>query len=319
MLSAGGVEPGRMSACEPLTGGTFNSAYRISAADGRGLVLKIAPRPEAPVLTYEHGLLRTESLYYQAMAGRAPVPEVVHADFSREVIGSDLLLMTELPGTTWFDARERIGDADRARLRGELGGLVARLHRVTGEGFGYPQGEVRPSWRAAFLAMVDAVLADAGTYAVALPRAADQIRATMRAWADLLDAVRVPVLVHFDLWDGNIMVDVDAERPRITGLFDGERAFWGDPMAELVSLALFEDIERDEAFLAAYAAGGGRIDFDRGARLRLAMYRCYLWLIMLVEAAPRGFSTGEHARLREYVRGRLETDLDSLSAETAPG
>jgi aminoglycoside phosphotransferase (APT) family kinase protein len=270
------------------------------------------------VLTYEHGLLRTEGLYYQAMAGRAPVPVVVHADFSHEVIGSDFLLMTELPGTTWYDGRERIGDADRARLRGDLGGLVAALHQVTGTGFGYPQDTLRPTWREAFLSMVDAVLADAGTYAVALPRPADRIRAAMHAWAGLLDAVPTPVLVHFDLWEGNILVDLTAGSPRITGLVDGERAFWGDPLAELVSLALFEDIERDEPFLSAYATGGGLASFDRYTRIRLRMYRCYLWLIMLVEAVPRGFSGGEHARVRAYAGRRLKADLDELAGEN-PG
>jgi len=39
---------------------------------------------------------------------------------------------------------------------------------------------------------------------------------------DLLDVVRTPRLIHFDLWDGNILV----EAGQITGLIDGERAFW---------------------------------------------------------------------------------------------
>ena len=57
------------------------------------------------------------------------------------------------------------------------------------------------------------------------------------------------MLVHFDLWDGNILVESDPAGHRIGALIDAERAFWGDPLAEFVSLALFGDIERDTAFL----------------------------------------------------------------------
>jgi hypothetical protein len=32
----------------------------------------------------------------------------------------------------------------------------------------------------------------------------------MRARADVFDEVATPVLVHFDLWDGNILVDGSA-------------------------------------------------------------------------------------------------------------
>ncbi len=49
----------------------------------------------------------------------------------------------------------------------------------------------------------------------------------------------MPVLVHFDLWPGNILVERPAAgEARIGGLVDGERMFWGDPLADFVSLAL---------------------------------------------------------------------------------
>ncbi|MCE0445764.1 hypothetical protein LT493_14900 [Streptomyces tricolor] len=50
---------------------------------------------------------------------------------------------------------------------------MARLHRLTGPGFGYPSGALgplAPDWRTAFTAMLDAVLADARDYAAELPR-----------------------------------------------------------------------------------------------------------------------------------------------------
>ena len=52
--------------------------------------------------------------------------------------------------------------------------------------------------------------------------------------------------MKFGVGAGELLRDAQRERPggrRIGGLIDAERAFWGDPLAEFVSLALFGDID----------------------------------------------------------------------------
>ena len=203
---------------------------------------------------------------------------------------------------------------ERDELRAVLGGQVARLHTITGTGFGYPSGSVGPlreTWRAAFLDMVNAVLADAETFAVKLPRPIADILEWFNARAAVLDEVTTPVLVHFDLWDGNILVESGPGRHRIAALIDAERAFWGDPLAEFVSLALYGDIERDAAFLDGYRAAGGAINFDIAARRRLSLYRAYLYLIMWVETAPRRFGQ----ELLDRIHGRVYRPLADALAD----
>ncbi|MEV6871936.1 aminoglycoside phosphotransferase family protein [Amycolatopsis sp. NPDC051128] len=278
---------------------SFNTVYRVRSSSG-GLVVKLAPAPGTPTMTYERDLLRTEALFYRANAAVAPVPRIVHTDFSRRHVPGDLLVMTELPGVTWNSGPKT------PRLRAELGGLVAALHRTTGPGFGYPQGPLAPSWRAAFSAMLAAVLADAERFGTALPCRLDDLLAPL----SILDEVEQPVLVHFDLWPGNVLVDGHT----VTGLIDAERAFWGDPLADLVSVALFGDIERDKDFLRGYREAGGTVTFDEGARRRLALYRCYLYLIMLVEMVPRG--RGRPAMVK-LVSTHLSRALSALTPRTA--
>jgi aminoglycoside phosphotransferase (APT) family kinase protein len=304
VLAACGVDPGRMASWSELSEASFNTAYRIRLTGGDGLVLKVAPDPAMPVLAYEHDIMRTETLFYRTAAGVVPVPRVVHADFSRQLIDSDYLLMTELPGENWYWLRDQVTDGDRTRLRTELGGLVAALHRITGTEFGYPQGKTDAGWRVAFLGMLDALLSDAVRWATPLPLSVTRIRALADANAGVLDEVTTPVLVHFDLWPGNILLD----RGTITGLVDGERAFWGDPLAEMASLELSENIEDDDAFLDGY----GGIVFDGAARRRLALYRAYLYLIMLVEGAPRGYSGPEREALVTATTRELRTVLTEL-------
>ena len=289
-LAGAGVSWDTVAGSRRLTGGTFNAVYLVNLADGTRLVIKIPPGPETSLLRYEQGILGTEALYYQ-LAGQCPgvtVPSVVAVDDADAAGG--YLVMTECPGRPWPELAPEPTSAQRDELRAELGGQMARLHTITGSGFGYPSaavGPLRETWRAAFLDMVNAVLADAETFAVTLPRPIPDVLAWFDARASALDEVTTPALVHFDLWDGNILVESTGGGHRIGALIDAERAFWGDPLADFNSLALFGDIEQDTAFLRGYRAGGGTVSFDSGARQRLSLYRTYLNLIMWVEAIPR--------------------------------
>jgi aminoglycoside phosphotransferase (APT) family kinase protein len=308
-LAGAGISWDQVAGSRLLTGGTFNAVHLVSLADGTRLVVKIPPAAGTPLLRYERqGILATEALYYQ-LAGECrdvTVPDVVAVDTADAAGG--YLVMTECPGTPWPQLAPPPAGAERDELRAALGGQVARLHTITGPGFGYPSepvGPLRETWRAAFFDMVNAVLADAGTFAVTLPRPIDDILEWFNARAVVLDEVTTPALVHFDLWDGNILVESGPAGHRIGALIDAERAFWGDPLAEFVSLALYGDIERDTAFLDGYRGAGGTVTFDVAARRRLSLYRAYLYLIMWVETAPRGFGQ----ELLDRIHGRVYQPL----------
>ncbi|WP_405616921.1 hypothetical protein [Streptomyces sp. NBC_01508] len=55
------------------------------------------------------------------------------------------------------------------------------------------------SWRQAFTAMLQAVLADAERFGAKLPVSVERVRTSVRGAAPALDEVTVPALVHFDL------------------------------------------------------------------------------------------------------------------------
>ncbi len=272
----------------PLGGGTYNAVFRVSAREGE-FVLKVAPSGQ-PGLTYERQLMRTEAMFCTLGSAVAPVPEVVHTDFSPD---GDALLTTYLPGRPLYGR----SDVDRPVIRRQLGSVVAALHEISGPGFGYPQLGLHATWTDAFFAMFDAVEGDAARYDVELP-IGDLVRRHRAAF----DEVKRPALVHFDLWDGNILAETETG---LTGLVDGERAFWGDPVAEFVSLALFRSIEADPDFLTGYGFG-----FTDSARVRLAAYQAYLYAIMLTERVPRGSTDPAEERL---ISGALTAALAILA------
>jgi aminoglycoside phosphotransferase (APT) family kinase protein len=276
-----------------LRGGTFNACWAVTVAGHGTLVLKVAPPPEVPVLTYEHELLRTEvDFYARARGAGVPVPEVVAADFGRRTLPSDYFFMTRLPGRPLYGAGRRLSRAGRERVREQLGRVVPRLATLRGDSFGYPQPGARArgaTWREAYGEMLGRLLEDAERLGVRLPRSPGALRALVARWAPALDAVDAPRLVHFDLWDGNLFFEGAGDDARLGGIIDGERTFWGDPLAELASLALFGEIEGDAAFLRGWAEGAGApLVFDEATRARVALGQLYLYAIMRVEPATRG-------------------------------
>lgn len=311
ILAAAGLDPGSLAHLAPLTGGTYNTVEELRLTDGTRYVLKIPPTAATPGLRHERRLLVSEAEFYGSAAeAGVPAPRLVS-------MGDDFLLMTACPGDPWDGT---LTDAEQTALRAELGRRTARLHRVTGPGFGYPSGALgplAPDWRTAFTTMFDAVLDDARRYGARLPRPVDAVARTARSVYGALDEVTVPCLVHFDLWRGNILVDRSGGDARIGGLIDGERMFWGDPLADFVSLALLGDIERDEAFLAGYREAGGRARFDTPARLRLALYRAYLYLIMLTETIPREVGEEQERWVQEAVAPELVAALDEIEGAPA--
>ena len=54
------------------------------------------------------------------------------------------------------------------------------------------------------------------------------------------------------------------------------------------------------------------VDVDAAAARRIALYRCYLYLIMLVEVVPRGYDAEHVAWVREFTAPRLEEALGAL-------
>ncbi|MEV0222811.1 phosphotransferase [Streptomyces sp. NPDC050704] len=315
VLEAAGLRSDRLAECRRLSGGTYNTVEELLLTDGSRYVLKIPPPSSVPGMAHERELLSAEAEFYRGAATvDVPAPRVVAVCLDASAPTGCYLLMTACPGDMWDDTFQ---DGEQAVLRRELGTQVARLHRVTGPAFGYPSGALGPlaaDWRTAFTVIYDAVLDDARRYEAWLPRPVDEVARAAKSAYDALDEVTVPRLVHFDLWPGNILVErpEDGGRPRIGGLIDGERMFWGDPLADFVSLALLGDIKKDQDFLTGYQDEGGHAEFTPTARLRLALYRSYLYLIMLTETVPRASGPEQVSWVRERVTPELTAALDEL-------
>ncbi len=304
---------GALTDARRLEGGWFATTYAVTLDDGTRVVVKCAPGPEKALLTHERDLLRAEALVYRLCAQHDEthddglfMPRVLHTDFTRAVVPVDVVVASFLPGVPWVDAGfgTPADDERAARAQRDLGALIGRLGHVTGEAFGYPLSPAlqAPAWADAFALMVEALLADAVTWGVDVPAA--RVRSALATHRAALDEVHVPRLVHTDLWPGNLFVD---EAGALVGVIDPERAVFGDPLMDLAGAdPMWRGLDKRLV--------GGLDVRSSGARTRLALYRLWLALVMVIEVVPRRYEGDWLADHDHGNRTRVERALAELGA-----
>lgn len=298
---------GEVGEVTELTGGMFATAYLVVTTDGRELVVKAGQAGDAVgLLRHEHDMLSTEVDVLRRAANRPwlRMPRLVHVDASRRLLDAEVMVTTKVPGRRWDTVEDDLSPAAADRAATELGGIMAGLHSITGDRFGYPGDGRRLSgatWPEAFAAVVTAVLDDARDWSVPVP---DDVPVAVERMLPSLGAVRVPALVHMDLWPGNVFVDPASGA--VTGVIDAERALWADPLMELAGAEPFRTGAPSPALAAGYLAAGGQFDLGPDGLARLALYRLYLNLVMTVEVVPR-----------RYQGPWLAPYLDRLAAQRA--
>lgn len=312
-------ELGEVVATEKLDGGMFATTYRVTFAGGTRVVAKMAPTTVEKLMTYEKDILATEEAVYRLAAGRPDLlmPRVLLSDTSHEHVASDVLVASYLDGVPWHTLTDLTAE-QRREVEARLGGYMTRLHTVTGDVFGYPASPSlqAATWREAFARMVSGVIDDATRWGVELP--AGRIVEAMGRHGHELDVVTVPALVHTDLWEGNIFLD--PQTLEIVGVIDTERAIFADPLYELVGASQFGDGGAPATVAAGYVAAGGHLDTSGSLAagnltsddVRILLYRCYMYSILLVEPAPRGYEGDWVETNRVTLLAKLETTLGLL-------
>jgi aminoglycoside phosphotransferase (APT) family kinase protein len=301
---------GRSVAERSLSGGVFATVQAVELDDGSTVVAKTGvPDDDPSLLRYERSLLRAEIDFLERVAALpdVPSPRVLLTDFTRRHTTFDVMVTDLRPGVSWQASRSEMSP-DSIRRAGEtVGRILARLHTVTARRFGYPESGSGPggaTWPAAFDAMTEALLDDAVRWDVEVD--ADRVREAVRASTTALAQVDTPLMVHMDLWPGNVLVDPTTGE--VTGVVDFERGLFADPLMDFVGAEPFLTGPLSPAPLAGYAAAGGDLPMDASAGTvtgftveadrRIALYRLYLTLLMTIEVGPRQYGW---QGLGEYV------------------
>jgi aminoglycoside phosphotransferase (APT) family kinase protein len=278
---------GNVASARRLTVGEVNEVYDVLTTTGLPLIVRIS-HDEDPRFAAERWAMD------QARAAGVPTPPVLHL---AEVTLEDgrmarLCIEQKLPGTA-LDVLLDDGIWPE-RAIGELGRLLATLHEIRTDGFGYLQPDGR-GWPITFASiMLDLI-----------PQAAE-VRAAAAHWhidtrlvdvgLDTLQAARElysyddPRLVHGDFSIDHILIEGD----RVTGIIDMQECAGGHPASDVAYwITISADRVPLDKLLASYPDGA---EFaERNASLMsLMMLRRGLWMLMVSRDSEDWLSVPGH-------------------------
>jgi Ser/Thr protein kinase RdoA (MazF antagonist) len=298
------VEPGYVvTDVATRTGGEVSTVYEIrGAGSARPLIVKVyAPqwRPKLVKEVYVYRLL--------ARHGIRHTPRVLHAaPYGIPALPLAYTVMTRLDGQPLAE----VGSGpDLAGVYRTMGRLLAAVHRITQEHWGYVTTRVVDEKPTNTAYMTDQFARRLRAFRdlggdPALARAIDR---HVARHADLFAACTRPVLCHNDFHDGNVLVSRTGGAWRVTGFVDVEGAVSADPLFDVARTdyyALRDDAGRDDAGKRdAFLDGYGPLPPDWADRI--AVYRLHHAL----ELWNWAVSTGKPAD-----RSRATADLETAVA-----
>ncbi|MCX6048260.1 MAG: aminoglycoside phosphotransferase family protein [Chloroflexi bacterium] len=289
-----------------LAGGTFNATYLVELADATKVILRVAPPVEVEPNWEDAWLMRREVAiqpYFSSIA--TLMPKILAVDFTHQIIARDYMFQTFIAGERWDGLEESLLPAENEQLWQQFGAIVKQIHATTGNQFGWlAPGQQFATWRETvfyhFEQTVQAMLAnqlDVTHFMAAFDIA--------RAQVAVLDEIKLPCLLHGDLWPFNVLVQRNAAGPKLVGILDADRAWWGDPLADwtMFLLAIRRDELASQPVQAAFWEGYGEVADTPNVRLREEIYKAMYFGNVALWHAGRG---------EQYVVDRAQAELQAI-------
>lgn len=266
-----------------LSAGEFNSAYRVTT-NGAEYVLKIAPKDNAHTLTYEANIMAREVEFYRLIAEKTDVktPKIFYYDDTMSIIPTKYFIMEMLDSKPLNTVK--LSKSERQNVNELIGEMVAKLHTVKGDGFGYEQNGLHNSWYLALRSMVESLISDCARLNKKCKKGAKLLEYVDKSKA-ILEKVE-SVYTHYDIWDGNIFYKNDNGAIELT-LIDTERGFWGDGMGDFVSIELLTALNKKKSVIGYNKIAEKPIKFSRDEMIRYYIMTAYLGLIVYTEKFAR--------------------------------
>lgn len=215
----------------------ISEVFLVTFGDGERVVVKRAPENW-------HWSIDKEAFVYGLVAGAVdvPVPEVLASP------APGMLVLSHVEG----DGTAVVATADLYR---QIGSMLARLHAVQVDAFGYigTQGIVEPHdtnggyMRHQFAKKLEEHTELGGDESLGI-----RIATHVAERAGLFDSCVAPSLCHNDCHEGNLIV----RDGRIVALVDFQNAVGGDPLLDLAKSVCYTQRDR-ETVVAALAEGYG--------------------------------------------------------------
>lgn len=268
-------------AIKELTEGLCNAAYELTYKDGFSTILKISSPVKEGYLTNEINLMEAEIRAMELIYDRTDirVARVYKYDTSKELCSGDYFFMEKLEGVSMMSLNGSLDKETYAGLSQETGMVQKKLSEIRGDKFGM-LGDDSHKFDTLFefvYYLINNVLTDAEKKDVVIGVPKTHILDALLKDKEIFDEVKEPVLIHWDMWDGNIFV----KDGHICGIIDWERAMWSEP--------LMDDRFRNHNRNADFIRGFGIENLTACEMQRIYWYDVFLYLTMMTEVTYREY------------------------------
>lgn len=275
------AELGKIESFYPMGAGEFNAVYCVKTQSG-DYVLKIAPRVDVKVLTYEKNMLAGELKWYERIKSGTSIkiPEIYYSDFSKTIVDSDYFIMEKLSGVQLDEFR--IGDSNHDNATVKLAQSAAEIHRIKGDGYGYEQNGLFDDWYSAIKSMTGNLIEDARASGHS-SRRGKKLLSYIERYRYVLSKADCR-MVTFDLFAPNIICNKEPSGEVSYTWIDPERTFWGDRIADFVALEYGKPLREKSKSIQAYnEVSDEPIEITEDVEIRYNIVAAYLALIQEVE------------------------------------
>ena len=290
---------------EPLTAGEYNAVFSVSAG-GIDYVLKIAPLPSVRVLTYEKDMMRSEVFWYETMRNKTDIltPKIYFKDFSRTLIPCDYFIMEKISGKTLDKAK--LSEEEIKNARRETAHMIAELHKIGSDKFGYIQNTLYDNWYLALRSIFQNLVDDCRRAGKKTKRG-EKALCLVDRYKSVLENVR-GTMINYDLWDVNLICKEEDGRKRLCWI-DPERSFYGDPIFDFICLDFMTPFEKKFGVKKAYNEKADvKITNSRQEQIRFAFADLLMGLIQETEKyyryTPRNFGWWRNVFSSRFVYKR---------------
>lgn len=259
-----------------LSGGMFNTTYLIEYGKPlKKAVLRLGPVNRHLLLPFEENLMEAENYVYQLCDERnIPASKVLVCDTSKALINRDYMIVEYIESIPLSD--EQINECDKKILYEKTGEYAAMLHAVTGEKFGRVSGLLKgksyEKWSDFFLSEISEWIGKSREFQVFSEETMIQILSVYEKYRDLLDEVKLPHLIHADIWAGNVLVQQKNSHYEFAALIDADRAIFGDVDYEFATPWMVND-----DFIRGYHHISNReVDVQLNTKKKLYLLFCHL-------------------------------------------
>lgn len=293
-----------------LCDGEFNAVYS-GMSQNKEYALKMAPKKNVPVLTYEKNMIQSEVYWYNQIRQHTliHVPEIFHLELVEDAHPAPWFLMEKLEGEA-MDHFAFHNDEEKRSAEKELVRMIASIHEIKGQKYGYIQNQLYENWYEALTSMVRALIEDANRVHHTTKRG-ERLLHYVEHYKEIL--MHVPsMMVNYDLWPSNILCKRTNEGVKYSWI-DPERSFYGDPIADFVCFEFLVPLKKKKKTVEAYnEVASIPLRLTKEEEIRYALMEGYLALIMEVEKYYRYTRTNPGWTRNVLVSGLLYRSAFSI-------